>query len=108
MSNPKNVKIPSKASYKLKYKLLKRCIKEIVLVKYSNFHKIIALLCVLSLLVCNHNHCFQENAALCDRASEIQNQILISQEERKFLWKKYSAIQGNSFISGNELISDSV
>lgn len=44
----------------------------------------------------------QENAALCDRASEIQHQILVAQEERKFLWKKYTAMQGNSFMSGNQ------
>lgn len=42
----------------------------------------------------------QENAALCDRASEIQHQILVAQEERKFLWKKYTATQGNNFING--------
>ncbi|XP_057380791.1 transforming growth factor beta regulator 1-like [Daphnia carinata] len=69
MSNSAGVKKPSKANYKLKYKLLKRCVKEIVL----------------------------ENAALCDRASEIQHQILVAQEERKFLWKKYTATQGNNF-----------
>ncbi|KAK4037044.1 transforming growth factor beta regulator 1-like [Daphnia magna] len=77
MSNSAGVKKPSKANYKLKYKLLKRCVKEIVL----------------------------ENAALCDRASEMQHQILVAQEERKFLWKKYTATQGNNFISEDMLMN---
>ncbi|EFX70565.1 hypothetical protein DAPPUDRAFT_309402 [Daphnia pulex] len=75
MSNSIGANDPPKANYKLKYKLLKRCIKEIVL----------------------------ENAALCDRASEMQHQILVAQEERKFLWKKYTATQGNNFI-GEDMI----
>ena len=43
------------------------------------------------------NFLLQENAALCDRASDMQHQIIIAQEERKFLWKKFMSTQGNSF-----------
>ena len=35
MSNSVDTQKPSKANYKLKYKLLKRCVKEIVLVAWS-------------------------------------------------------------------------
>jgi len=69
MSTSQPTEEPSEKVYKLKYQLLKRCIKEIVL----------------------------ENAALCDRASDMQHQIIIAQEERKFLWKKFMSTQGNSF-----------
>lgn len=69
MASSRPAQDPSDRVYKLKYQLLKRCIKEIVL----------------------------ENAALCDRASDMQHQIVIAQEERKFLWKKFMSIQGNGF-----------
>jgi len=68
-SSRESQELTGKVNYKLKYQLLKRCIKEVVL----------------------------ENAALCDRASEMQHQIVIAQEERKFLWKKFMSVQGNNF-----------
>ncbi len=95
MSNSISAKNPPKANYKLKYKLLKRCVKEIVLVCPS--------LVFLEFLIITRF--YQENAALCDRASEMQHQILVAQEERKFLWKKYTATQGNNFIGGKKIFT---
>ena len=76
----------------------------------------------------NYNHIkiltnLQENAALCERASETQQKLIIAQEERvcakktcselkvilfhpcisqKFLWKKYNTTLGNNFTTAGK------
>lgn len=40
--------------------------------------------------------CFQENAALCDQVAQVQENILIAKEERRFLLKKLYQFEPHS------------
>ena len=85
-----------RVGYKLKYKILKRFTKDLILVTtptetFGSFVRV------------KFFYFSQENAALCDKAEEMQHRILVAQEERKFLWKKLMTFRGGGNLgAGNQ------
>lgn len=47
-------------------------------------------------MACNHKIIFQENAALCDQVAQVQENILVVKEERRFLLKKLYQFEPHS------------
>lgn len=86
-----NKELQENLKYKKKYKKLKNLIKEMVVVWTINE--------ILTLSIFSFSHLVlaifsQENAALCDQVSQVQDNLIAAKKERLTLLKRLCQLQG--------------